>query len=97
MERRLYRGIMMPTMILTVGFGFWLYILNFSTFMHSGWMHAKLSIVMLLVLYHFYCGNLVKQFARDENTHSHVFYRILNELPLLGLIGATILVVVKPF
>ncbi len=52
---------------------------------------------MLLAGYHLYCGHLVKLFAQDRNTRSHVFYRFFNEVPVLILVAVVILVTVKPF
>jgi putative membrane protein len=63
----------------------------------QGWMHAKLGIVVLIIIYHAYCGILLGRFQRGENTRSDRWYRMFNELPVLGLLGATLLVVVKPF
>ena len=63
----------------------------------QGWMHAKLGIVGLIIIYHAYCGVLLGRFQRGENTRSDKWYRMFNELPVLGLLGATLLVVVKPF
>ena len=63
----------------------------------QGWMHAKLGIVVLIIIYHAYCGILLGRFQRGENTRSDKWYRMFNELPVLGLLGATLLVVVKPF
>jgi putative membrane protein len=63
----------------------------------QGWMHAKLGIVVLIIIYHAYCGVLLRRFARGENTRSDKWYRMFNELPVLGLLGATLLVVIKPF
>jgi putative membrane protein len=60
-------------------------------------MHAKLGIVVLIIIYHVYCGVLLRRFMRGENTRSDKWYRMFNELPVLGLLGATLLVVVKPF
>ncbi|GAB4393422.1 MAG: CopD family protein [Gammaproteobacteria bacterium] len=97
MERRLYYGIMMPSGILTTIFGIWLLTFNWQWYMAAGWMHAKLTLVILLWVYHFYCGYLYGQFKIDNNQHSHNFYRIINELPVLVLISVVILVVVKPF
>lgn len=96
MERRLYRGIMWPAMVMTLIFGFWLVYL-IPAYLKAPWMHAKLTLVVLLVFYHFYCGALRKRFADGNNMHSARFYRILNEVPTLLLIAIVILVVVKPF
>ena len=63
----------------------------------QGWMHAKLGIVVLIIIYHAYCGILLGRFQRGENTRSDKWYRMFNELPVLGLLGATLLVVIKPF
>jgi len=63
----------------------------------QGWMHAKLGIVGLIIIYHAYCGILLGRFQRGENTRSDKWYRMFNELPVLGLLGATLLVVIKPF
>jgi putative membrane protein len=94
MERKLYRGIMTPSMIASLVFGAWLWLgYSFS----GGWLHAKLALVALLVIYHFWCGATIKKFARDEISHGHVFYRFVNELPIFLLFGIVILVVVKPF
>ncbi|SMM99266.1 Protoporphyrinogen IX oxidase, novel form, HemJ [uncultured Candidatus Thioglobus sp.] len=61
------------------------------------WLHTKLALVILLIGYHFYCGHLVALFKQDKNTHSHIFYRWFNELPVLLLVAIIILVVVKPY
>ncbi|CAK9892580.1 MULTISPECIES: protoporphyrinogen oxidase HemJ [Pseudomonas] len=96
MERKLYRGIMLPAMIATLVFGIWLLSLT-PGFMSQGWMHAKLTLVVLLIGYHHMCGAQLKRFARGENKRSHVFYRWFNEVPVLVLLAVVILVVVKPF
>jgi putative membrane protein len=96
MERRLLRFIINPAMILTFVFGIWMIILN-PSWMQQGWMHAKLTLVIILTAYHGWLARLRKEFERDENKHSSKFYRILNEVPTLLLIGIVILVVVKPF
>jgi putative membrane protein len=94
MERRLYRGIMMPAMLLTLASGLWLW-LGFG--FGGGWIHAKVFLVVLLVAYHFWLRRMLGDFARDANTRSERFYRWVNELPTVLLIAIVILVVVKPF
>ncbi|HSX89371.1 MAG TPA: protoporphyrinogen oxidase HemJ [Pseudomonas sp.] len=97
MERKLYRGIMLPSMIATLAFGIWLISLNPGYYFSQGWMHAKLALVVLLIAYHHICGAQLKRFARGENQRGHVFYRWFNEAPVLALLAIVILVVVKPF
>ena len=95
MERKLYAGIMTPCMVLTIVLGTWLW-LGYG--FRGGWLHAKLALVLILVAHHFYLGKLIRDFRADRNTHGHVFYRWLNEIPTLpALIGIVVLVVVKPF
>jgi len=95
MERKLYRGIMTPSAVLTVAFGAWLWLGYGVT---GGWLHAKLALVAVLIAYHVYLGVLMRTFARDGNRHGHVFYRWLNEIPALPiLVGVVFLVVMKPF
>jgi protoporphyrinogen IX oxidase len=96
MERKLYFGIATPGMIFTILFGGWLIGYNPQGYMQAGWMHMKLTLVALLVVYHIYLGKLLITFKKDNNRHGHVFYRILNEVPVLFLVGIVILVVVKP-
>ncbi|MCY1396834.1 hypothetical protein D3C76_315450 [compost metagenome] len=97
MERKLYRGIMGPAMIATFVFGIWLLSLNPGGYFSQGWMHAKLTLIVLLTGYHHMCGAQVKRFARGENTRSHVFYRWFNEVPVVFLVTIVILAMVKPF
>jgi putative membrane protein len=94
MERKLYYGIMAPGAVLTVAFGLWLWLgYGFS----GGWLHAKLSLVAVLVAYHLWCGKLLIDFKHDRNAKSHVWFRWFNEFPVLILFAVVILVVVKPF
>ncbi|MFC3607791.1 protoporphyrinogen oxidase HemJ [Stutzerimonas tarimensis] len=97
MERKLYRGIMLPAMIATLAFGIALVAMNPALFATGGWLHAKLVLVLVLIGYHHVCGAQMKRFARHENTRGHVFYRWFNEIPVLVLIAIVILVVVRPF
>ncbi|MDE1463199.1 protoporphyrinogen oxidase HemJ [Spartinivicinus poritis] len=97
MERKLYRGITTPAMIATILLGIWLLSFNFQGFMSVGWMHAKLTLVILLIIYHFTCGYFVKQFRDDKNRKNHVFFRFFNEAPVILLIGIILLVEMQPF
>jgi len=93
MEGKLYRFVT-PIAGLALASGIWLWLgYGFS----GGWLHAKLCLVLFLVVYHYYCGRLLKQFAADQNTRSHIFYRWFNEIPVLILAAVVILVTVKPF
>ena len=94
MERKLMNGIMMPSMIASLVFGIWLWL----GYGYGGtWLTAKIGLVVLLVVYHLWCMSTIKKFARDEIPHGHVFYRWLNEMPVLLLIAIVLLVVMKPF
>ncbi len=98
MERKLYRGIMMPSFIIATILGVWmLQDYAWQAYVGQYWLHAKLALVGILVVYHFYCGHLVRVFKQDKNTRSHVFYRWFNEFPVLILVAIIILVTVKPF
>ena len=98
MERKLYRGIMMPSFIITTLMGWWmLQDYAWEVYSNKYWLQLKLLLVGLLIIYHFYCGYLVGVFAEDKNIRSHTFYRWFNEIPVVLLISIIILVVVKPF
>jgi putative membrane protein len=98
MERKLYRGIMTPSMVVVVALGSWLISFNPQYYLiESHWLHAKLTLVTLLIVYHFYCGHLLKVFRDDNNQRSHVFYRWFNEIPVFMLIAIVILAITKPF
>jgi len=94
MERKLYRGIMTPAMVITLATGLWLW-LGFG--FRGGWLEAKVGLVVLLVVYHFWMRALMSDFARDANRHTHVYYRWVNEIPTVILFAVVALVVVKPF
>ena len=98
MERKLFWGIMTPGAILTIGLGLWMLAdYAWRSYSSSGWLHAKLFLVLLLVVYHIYCGKIVNDFKHDRNRRNHVFYRWFNEMPVLALFAITILVIVRPF
>jgi putative membrane protein len=93
MARKLYR-FMTILAVPALAFGLWLW-LGYG--IGGGWMHAKLAVVLLLLGYHHGCGRILKKFEAGSNTRSHVFYRWFNEAPVLMMLTAVILVVVKPF
>ncbi|HSH87841.1 MAG TPA: CopD family protein [Methylophilus sp.] len=93
MAQKLYR-FMQPLSILALGFGLWLWLGYGIT---GGWLHAKLTLVFLLLGYHHYCGKLLKQFAAKSNRRTHTWFRWFNEIPVMLLFAIVILVVVKPF
>ncbi|QEP44085.1 protoporphyrinogen oxidase HemJ [Ectothiorhodospiraceae bacterium BW-2] len=98
MERKLYRGIMTPSMVVATLLGLWLLqSYAWSAYAHMEWLHLKLVLVTLLIGYHFWCGQIVRQFRDDQNQRSHLFYRWFNEFPVLILITVVILAVAKPF
>ena len=63
----------------------------------SGWLHAKLALVVLTIGYHLGCARLLRRLEAGADQHSHRWYRWFNELPVLLLVGSVVLVVVKPF
>ncbi len=97
MERKLLRLIMNPAMIASWVFGLWLIVLLGSSAMTAGWLHGKLALVLLLSVAHGFMARWRKDFERDTNRHTERFFRIINEVPTLLMIGIVILVIVKPF
>lgn len=96
MERKLYR-FTTPFAILTILFGLGLFSLNISYYLSQGWFHAKMTLILLLIAYHLFCGHFRKQLAKDLCHKSHVFFRWFNEAPVIVLLGAITLAVIKPF
>ena len=98
MERKLYFGIMAPAALLTFACGLWLMVLRGLAWNSAAtWLHVKLAFVAALVVYHLYLGHLRHRFAAGGNRHGHVFYRWLNEAPVLVLVAAVLLAVLKPW
>lgn len=97
MARKLYRFtsiLAIPAVLL----GVYLYlVLGIGRGPGNGWMHVKLFVVVLVLGYHHACGSLLKKFERNQNKRSHVWFRWFNEVPVVLLLIAVILVVVKPF
>jgi len=95
MERRLLKAIINPAMVATWGLGLWL--AWTGGWLTAGWLHAKLALVLILSGVHGLFARWVKDFAADRNRHSAAFYRIVNEVPTLLMVGIVILAIVKPF
>lgn len=95
MERRLLRAIINPAMVATWALGLWLAWVG--GWFAAGWLELKLVFVVLMSALHGMLSRWVRDFAADRNRHSQKFYRIVNEIPTLLLIGIVILAVVKPF
>ncbi len=96
MEKKLYFYIMTPAMILSWIFG--LLLIHSIGFQQLGqtWMVLKILFVIFLSLYHLYLGKILNQFKFDKNTHSHKFYRLINEIPTILLILIVFVVIFKP-
>lgn len=95
MERRLLKAIMTPAMIVAWVAGLWL--AWDQGWFRSGWFHGKLLLVVLLSGVHGILAARVKSFAADSNEKPARYFRILNEVPTLLMVGIVILVIVKPF
>lgn len=94
MERKLFFGIMTPGAILTILFGTWLW-LGYG--LGGNWLKIKLILILVLIVYHIYLGKLMFDFKHERNTHGHVFYRWLNEFPVLLIIPIVLLAIIKPW
>ncbi|TFV88161.1 CopD family protein [Oxalobacteraceae bacterium OM1] len=97
MARKLYRFMTMlavPALLL----GLWLWLgYGIGRGPGNGWLHVKLAVVVALIGYHHACGSLLKKFEAGKNLRSHTWFRWFNEVPVIGLLIAVIMVVVKPF
>ncbi|ADP71904.1 Uncharacterized protein family UPF0093 [Rhodomicrobium vannielii ATCC 17100] len=98
MERRLLKAIMNPAMIVTVGLGLWLaFVTDYIDWRNAPWLHAKIVLVIGLLIIHGFLAKWRKDFEADRIPHSTRFFRIINEVPTLLLIGIVLLVIVKPY
>lgn len=95
MEWRLLKYIVNPAMIVTWVVGLWL--MWQGGWYASGWFHAKFALVLLLSGVHGILSRRLRDFKADRNTRSPRYYRILNEIPAVLMVGIVILVIVKPF
>ncbi|MGI4982660.1 MAG: CopD family protein [Janthinobacterium lividum] len=95
MGRKLYRFMtIIAVPALACGLYLWL---GVGIGQGAGWLHAKLGIVVLILVYHHVCGRLLATFEKGGNRHGDKWYRYFNEIPVFGLLGAVLLVVIKPF
>ena len=97
MERRLLKIIMTPAMIATWVFGVWLLVLGDFSLLKQGFMHVKITLVVIMSGLHGYFAAATRRFAAGTNTKSARFWRMMNEAPTLLLISIVFLVVLKPF
>lgn len=95
MERRLLKAILTPAMVATWIFGLWL-AWEIGA-LREGWLHAKLALVLALTGIHGLLAGAVRRFAEDRNTRTPRYWRIVNEIPALLMVGIVVLVVFKPF
>jgi len=92
MAHKLYRFVT-PIAYLSLALGIWLWLgYGFA----GMWLNVKLALIVVLIAYHHYCGHLLCEFKKGRNTHSHIWYRWFNEIPVLLLTAVVILVTVKP-
>jgi putative membrane protein len=95
MERRLLKAIINPAMVISWALGLWL--AWSGAWYASGWLQAKVVLVLMMSGLHGFLARCVREFAADQNRRSARFYRLINEVPTVLLIGIVILAVVKPF
>jgi putative membrane protein len=96
-EYKLFKYIGTPAMIATVLSGLAMIALNPGLFHTGGWLHIKLTLAVLLLVYHFDCKRHLNALRDDKSTKSGKFFRAYNEIPTLLMIGIVIFVIVKPF
>ncbi|WP_045858124.1 CopD family protein [Teredinibacter purpureus] len=95
MERKLYWGIGLPSLWLTIIFGVWVTTYAWDYYTASTWFWIKMALVAILVVYHHVCGYFIRQLRDNLCTKSHVFFRWFNEVPTVILLACVFLVVVK--
>ncbi len=96
MERKLF-AIATLGALLTLVFGFAVWLVWLPAYAYQTWFLVKLLLVAALIVYHAWCWSLMRAFREDRNSHSHVWFRWFNEVPVLMLFGIVILVIVRPF
>jgi len=96
MARKLYRFIT-PIAGIAIVLGVGLIMYNPDYYLQATWLWIKLLAVLCLVIYHYYCGRLVGALESDTDSHSHVWFRFFNEVPVIFLVLIVILATLKPF
>ena len=96
MEQKLYRLIMTPSMVITLGLGFAMLAIGWQGLSVQVWIWVKIALVNLLIAYHFHCGHIIRTFVENRQHRSERFFRVYNELPVLVLIPVILLVVTQP-
>lgn len=95
MAQRLYRFMtILAIPALVLGLWLWLY---YGIGQHEIWMHVKLSSVLVILVYHYLCSQILKQFELYQNRRNHVWFRWFNEVPVIMMLVVIVMVVVKPF
>lgn len=97
MEMKLFKYIGIPAFVATFATGILLLVMNMELFKSGGWLHAKITLVILLAAWFLHSGSLIKKLANDTNYKTGKFFRFYNEIPTIFLIVVVILVVAKPF
>ena len=97
MERRLLRGIMLPAVLATYGFGIALAAMPGIVDWRQGWIWTKLSLVGILTVFHMLLARWRRRFAVGQYPHTGRFFRMVNEIPTVAMIAIVVLVIVKPF
>ncbi len=96
MERKLYRGIMTPAMIATWIFGLLMLSIGWEAYKVQIWLHIKISLIILLTIYHLMCGYFRVKLINNSHYKSHIYWRWFNEIPVFILIAVVCLVIIKP-
>ena len=96
MERKLYRIILMPAMVVALLLGIGMLVLN-PILLQAPWMHLKLTFALTLIGVSHYAGRCLKEFEKGHRPHSERTFRILNEVPTLLMIFIVFLVILRPF
>ncbi|MBI1859688.1 MAG: CopD family protein [Deltaproteobacteria bacterium] len=95
MEWKLYRYITLPAMVVATGLG--LLMIHMSPgLIVEHWMHAKLGLAAILIIVTLRAGRFVRSFREGRETHSHRFFRVMNEIPTLLMILIVLLVILRP-